>query len=385
VLVRIGIVIGILALLNMYAGYSIIGRWPLAQVNAGYAWMLAFAFFLLQLAGPFGDRTFLARLRRRGAKSLARAIDYASYLAFGILSTLVAYALVASVVSVGWRLVAPPADTVAFDARVLLALIAATLLSILVGLLQALAGPAVRRVTIPLRNLPGSFAGFTIAQVSDLHVGPTIGRAYAQRAVAMTNALQPDLVALTGDFIDGSVADLAADIAPVAQLRAPHGVYFITGNHEYIWNGAQWIAHFAQLGARVLVNEHVLIRRNEDAIVLAGVTDHSTRHLQSAHASSPERALAGAPPGLARILLAHHPASFALAEPAGFDLQLSGHTHSGQYFPFSFLIRYFQRFYAGLYRHGNLWIYVNRGTGYWGPPLRTGVRAEVTLITLECA
>jgi len=159
-------------------------------------------------------------------------------------------------------------------------------------------------------------------------------------------------------------------------------VYFVTGNHEYYWNAPAWSAEMRRLGARVLDNEHVVLQRGAGHLVLAGVPDYSTRHLPEGQRSDPARALRGAPADAVKILLAHQPASYADAQAAGFDLQLSGHTHGGQYFPFSQLIRFFQRYYKGLNRHGGLWVYVNRGTGYWGPPLRAGVPAEITLLTL---
>jgi predicted MPP superfamily phosphohydrolase len=253
--------------------------------------------------------------------------------------------------------------------RVLLLSVAAT---VVLGLWQA-SHPVVYRVRIPVRGLPPRFTGFSIAQVTDLHVGPTIRRARVQRVVNLVNGLAPDLVALTGDLVDGPVRNLAPDVAPIAQLRAPHGVYFVTGNHEYYWDAVEWMAEFAGLGVRVLANEHRLIERGPDAILLAGITDY---------AGNPERALAGAPDGLVKIVLAHQPAAFAMTHAAGFDLQLSGHTHAGQYFPFTLLVGFFQRFYKGLNRYRNMWIYVSRGTGYWGPPLRAFMPAEITLITL---
>jgi uncharacterized protein len=377
------IALAILAALNLYAGYSVIARWPLAQQHATLAWALVAAFYLLQLIGPFGDRSFLPRLKQRGADALVFAIDWGSYLAFGVLSTLVAYGLVSNLLGLVWRWLAPPADRAAFDRHTLMALATLTLITIVVGLAQAHAGPFVRKVIVTLEKLPAAFDSFTIVQVSDLHVGPTIRRAYTQNVVDLVNALRPDLIALTGDFVDGTVAELGSHVAPLVQLRARDGVFFVTGNHEYFWDAAAWSAQFARLGATVLANEHVLVNREADSIVLAGVTDYSTHRRTTPEASSPLQAVAGAPPQLTKILLAHQPASFKAAHAAGFDLQLSGHTHSGQYFPFSFLIRYFQRYYKGLNRHGNMWIYVNRGTGYWGPPLRAGVPAEITHITLR--
>ena len=245
-----------------------------------------------------------------------------------------------------------------------------------------MARPSVRSVTIPLKGLPQSFNGFKIAQISDLHVGPMIGRDYTQSVVNLTNSLNPDLIALTGDFVDGSVAQLAEDVAPLADLRSVHGSFYITGNHEYYWGAEDWMAEFKRLGARVMVNEHERISRGDDHIVLAGIPDLSTLRNQNIESADAEKSLLGVADGVVKILLAHQPNSYEMAYKAGVDLQLSGHTHAGQFFPFSPLIRFFQRYYQGLNRHDSMWIYVNSGTGYWGPPLRTGVPSEITLITL---
>jgi predicted MPP superfamily phosphohydrolase len=254
--------------------------------------------------------------------------------------------------------------------------------TLVIGIWHAHKGAEIKEVVIPLKNLPVAFEGFKIAQISDLHVGPTIGRRYTQTIVDKVNDLKPDLIVLTGDFVDGTVRDLKDGVAPLADLKAPYGCFFVTGNHEYYWGVFSWIEHFKNLGMTVLINEHKTISREDDAIILAGVTDYSAGHMVPQHASNPSLALQGAPGGLVKILLAHQPASYSAAEQAGFDLQLSGHTHAGQYFPFTFIIRFFQRYYKGLNRHGNLWIYVNTGTGYWGPPLRTKA-AEITLVTLK--
>jgi predicted MPP superfamily phosphohydrolase len=188
---------------------------------------------------------------------------------------------------------------------------------------------------------------------------------------------------LTGDFADGPVEDFGQELSPIADLKAPHGKYFVTGNHEYYWDLTGWLARFKEMGMRLLSNEHVIIECGGGAIILAGVTDYSTVGMGTDHACNPKRALVGAPSNLTKILLAHQPATYRMAHEADFDLQLSGHTHGGQYFPFSFLIRYFQRYYRGLNRHENMWVYVNSGTGYWGPPLRLGAPSEITLITLR--
>jgi predicted MPP superfamily phosphohydrolase len=383
-LVRILIALGLLALLNIYAASRIISRWPWAGQHWIFTSLLFIGFFLLQLIAPFGDRILFPQLKLEyNADLLVFILDWTSYLAFGVMSILVFYCVITDIGSIAWKLMASPSNPVNFDRRVLLGLGTATLVTTFFGIRQVQAGPAVRKVDVPMRNLPERFNGFKIVQISDLHVGPTIGLEYTQNVVNIANSLKADMVALTGDFIDGTVADLIADLAPISQLYAPDGVFFVTGNHEYYWNAPAWMAEFTKLGATVLVNEHQMIHRDNESILVAGVTDYSTREREGNHASSPKKALEGAPDNVTKILLAHQPASYEMAHEAGFDLQLSGHTHAGQYFPFSLMIRFFQKFYKGLNRYESMWIYVNSGTGYWGPPLRTGVPSEITLITLR--
>ncbi len=382
---RLVIAIGVLVLLNTYMAYRILARWPWAGQHFFIVCLMFFGFFVLQLVGPVGGRVFFSQLKEQYDMTLlVFVLNWISYAAFGVMSLLVFYCLLTDIGSLVWKWTHLPSDPINFDRRVLFGVGVATLITTILGVRQAIAGPVVRRVDIPLRNLPKSFHGFKIVQISDLHVGPTIGREYTQNVVNIANSLQADLIALTGDFVDGTVDDLRVGIAPIAQLKSYHGTFFVTGNHENYWNAAAWMTEFARLGATVLVNEHQLITRDGHSIVLAGVTDYSTKSSTTmVQASDPIKALQGAPAGLTRILLAHQPASYVMAHHAGFDLQLSGHTHAGQYFPFSLMIRFFQKFYKGLNRYENLWVYVNSGTGYWGPPLRTGVPSEITLITLR--
>ena len=380
------IFLSFLALVNFYAGWRVIDRWPWAAQHPLLSYSIVLLVFVLQLVGPLGDRLVFQTWRNKPVLgALAEAADWVSYITFGAVSILIATAIVADIITLIWKGVAPPADTIDFARRTLLAMGAVTLIATVLGIAQAHILMSVKRVRISLPNLPPQFEGFTIAQISDLHVGPTIRRGFVQQIVDKANALKADMIALTGDFTDGGVEELAQHVAPLGQLQAPHGTFFITGNHEYFVDPQGWIGHFGKLGARVLLNEHEVIRRDDDAIVVAGVTDYSTRGQQGPHASSPQRALDGAPEGLIQILLAHQPASYVDASAAGFHLQLSGHTHAGQYFPFTLLIGLFQRYTAGLNRHENMWVYVNRGTGYWGPPLRTANLPEITLLTLTRA
>jgi predicted MPP superfamily phosphohydrolase len=257
------------------------------------------------------------------------------------------------------------------------------LTSAIAGITQAAKGPKIYDIEIPLKDLPEQFEGFKIAQISDLHAGPTIGQHYTQKVVEMTNELNADVIALTGDFADGDVAHLRTALQPLAQLHAKHGVFFVTGNHEYYWDLEGWLAEYRRLGARVLLNEHVVLRHNGSEIVVAGVTDYTAGQMEPTHASDPAKSLKGAPANTIKILLAHQPASYEEAYKAGFDLQLSGHTHGGQFFPWSLVVRLVQKYYRGLNQHENMWVYVNRGTGYWGPPLRFTIPPEITLIRLR--
>lgn len=252
------------------------------------------------------------------------------------------------------------------------------------GFRSATGAPDVVEVDIPIEGLPQDLDGFRIAQVSDLHVGPTIGAEFARGVVQTVNALAPDLIALTGDFVDGSVEHLSEGIAPLAEFYAPEGVFFVTGNHEYYSGPVAWCRKMKDLGFKVLLNSHEVISRGTAKLLVAGVTDYGAERMLPSHRSDPLAAVAGAPECDAKILLAHQPKSCSAAKPLAFDLQLSGHTHGGQLFPWNLLVWLAHPFTKGLYRFGAGWVYVNPGTGYWGPPMRVGVPSEVTLLTLRC-
>lgn len=254
------------------------------------------------------------------------------------------------------------------------------------GYVQARRLAAVRRVTVPIADLPEGLRGFRIAQISDLHVGPTIRDAEMSAVAEAVNELGADLIAVTGDLVDGTVDRLERFVAPLGQMRARHGTFFVTGNHEYFSGALPWCEHCREgLGWRVLNNEHAVIEHGGARVVVAGVTDPTAARFVPEHASDPARAIAGAPAADLRILLAHQPKSSAAATELGFHLQLSGHTHGGQYFPFTALIKLVVAFATGLQRVGAMWLYVNPGTTYWGPPLRLGAAQEITLLELERA
>lgn len=264
------------------------------------------------------------------------------------------------------------------------AVLGLSLLATLVGLFNARRAPSIVTVEVAITGLPTALEGFTIAQITDLHVGPTIKKGFVRKVVKATNALKADVIVLTGDLIDGDVAGLQEHTNELAALKAPHGVFAVTGNHEYYSGADQWIAEYRRLGMRVLQNEHEVIKQEDALLVVAGVTDFGAGNFDASQSSDPRLALSNSPANAAlKILLAHQPRSMFAAEPAGFDLQLSGHTHGGQFWPWRYFVPLQQPLIAGLHTHGNMQVYVSQGTGYWGPPLRLGARSEISRIRLH--
>jgi predicted MPP superfamily phosphohydrolase len=264
------------------------------------------------------------------------------------------------------------------------AVVGLALLAGLAGLRSGLAPPQLRRVEFELPRWPAARDGYRIVQISDIHIGPILGRAFASKLVARVNALAPDLVAVTGDLVDGKVALLADEVAPFGGLRARDGVYFVTGNHDHYSGANDWAQAIAALGVRVLRNERVAIGEGARAFDLVGVDDHrSGLEDRSAGGEDLERALAGRDPARPAVLLAHDPSTFRRAATCGIDLQLSGHTHGGQIWPFGLLVRLVIPTVAGRYAKGAAQLYVSRGTGFWGPPMRLFAPAEITEIVLR--
>ena len=260
------------------------------------------------------------------------------------------------------------------------------LAAVCIGALAALRGPYVRRVDIAVEGLAPELDGFRIVQISDLHAGPTMRLAYIQRVVDMTKELAPDLIALTGDIVDGSVTRLAPHVAPLEALASGDRAFFVLGNHDYYSGAAPWTAHFEAMGFRVLRNAHVTIARGAARLLIGGVIDFAARMSDPDARPRPDLATDGDARPAFRLLLAHNPKIAPLAEQAGFDLQLSGHTHAGQFFPWTFVIHWVHGPHAaGLSRRGRLWVYVSAGTGTWGPPVRLGTRPELTLLRLVAA
>ena len=251
------------------------------------------------------------------------------------------------------------------------------------GYYSARKGPSVINQTIFLNDLPDEFENFTIAQISDLHVGPTIKKPYVEKVLNQISIINPDLIAITGDLIDGSIDYLKKDLEPLSEMIANYGTYFVTGNHEYYSGAEKWLDETDRMGFRNLVNEHDLISISNKTIALAGVTDFRAHQIIPSHKSNPKNALRGSTDQKVKILLAHQPSSIFKANEAGYDFQISGHTHGGQFWPFTYPTKKANPYLSGLHNHNGTQIYVNSGTGYWGPPLRLGVPSEITLFKLK--
>ena len=254
------------------------------------------------------------------------------------------------------------------------------------SLWEGLRKVGVRQQAVTLKTLPPELHGLRIVQLTDLHIGSTIDGDWLRRVVAQTNALDADIIAITGDLVDGSVDELHPHVAPLSELRARHGVFFVTGNHEYFSGAPAWIAHLATLGVRVLRNERITVYPGASGhgIDIAGVDDFAGRRL-AGHGPDFVKALGGRDSDRPLILLAHQPLAITEAAAHGVDLQISGHTHGGQMWPWRYLVLLQQPYVAGLYLHpgSKTQIYVSTGTGYWGPPMRLGTTAEITHITLH--
>jgi len=369
-------VLGLLALLHLYIGMRLIpdsGMNTLAQA-AGV--LLLAASTLLMPAGLMASRF----RRWKYSDQLA----WAGLLAMGFFSSLLVLTVARDVVLGMLSLFGAASAALVQGSAIGVPLLALTVT--LIGLVNARRVARVVEVEVPIKDLPAALHGYSIVQISDVHVGPTIKRGYLNAIVTKVNALEPDAIAITGDLVDGSVRHLKLHTEPLARLLARDGAFFVTGNHEYYSGADEWIAEMRRLGVTVLMNEHVLCERDGESLMIAGVTDFTAHQFHESHRSDPQRAAAGAPESVSvRILLAHQPRSAAAAAAAGFDLQLSGHTHGGQFFPWNLFVPLQQPFTAGLNKLAELWVYTSRGTGYWGPPKRFGAPSEITRVRLVTA
>ncbi|HJV80926.1 metallophosphoesterase [Noviherbaspirillum sp.] len=355
----------------VYVAFRLGANWP-------QRWLLALPFLMVWIVPAVywaGDRE-----SSTAADELVHAV---SYLCMGWLNFLVLLSLARdALLAAAWALHAQALFGLLDNAGPAL-VFAGSFAALTIGLLAAFRGPHLRRVTIPVEGLHPALNGLRIVQISDLHVGPTIGERYVKRVVQMSNELNADLIVLTGDIVDGPVSRLARHVAPLGELRARHGSFFILGNHDCYAGAQAWTTHFRSLGMQVLLNEYRIFTRDGAKFVVGGVVDPALSLTDPEQKPRPDLAAAPQAGRALRILLAHNPSLASLAQEAGFDLQLSGHTHAGQFFPWTIAVRLVHAPHvAGLSRLGSMWVYVNAGTGTWGPPVRFGTEPELTLLQL---
>ncbi len=356
--------------LHYYLGLRLIRDAALTEPFATAAWATLWVSFASIFGGFIGGRL----LGRRLAKVL-QWVGFVWMGAFGLLFVLTAVSDLGFVVASRFTPVDPAWSVLRAEA-----VFAVVVPALLWGFFVS-RRPETKRVTVDVPGLHPVLDGFRIAQISDVHIGETLGRDFAQLVTDQVNALDADLVAVTGDLIDGSVPRLRDDVAPLGGLRGKHGVFYVTGNHEYYHGGSAWQAEGRRLGWTVLHNEHRLIA--DGKLVIGGVTDLEGARFSEAHAPDVALAFAQAPADVTRVLLAHQPRFARHAKDARVSLMLSGHTHGGQIFPFMFFVKLQQPVIGGFEVLHGVPTYTSNGTGYWGPPFRIGPRGEVTEITLR--
>ncbi len=377
------IALGIVALAHYYIWARVIRD---AQLPRTWFRGLTVLVALLGLSIP---ATFWAS--RAIPPGTARGVLLVTYSWLGLLLLFVALLAAAELIRVGAAVVerlrdAPPDP----QRRLVLARVMGGAVTLGVGglgvfsLANGLGRIAVKRVEVTLARLPETMDGFSIVQLTDMHVGPTLHARFVEDVVRQVNELQPDLVAITGDLVDGSVEHLGPIVGLLRGIRSQHGTYFVTGNHEYYSGANEWTAFLKGLGIRVLENERVTIESRGGAFELAGVNDHSAARVDPHAAPNYEKAMGGRrDSGQLLVLLAHQPKAVFDAQPYGADLLLAGHTHGGQIWPWKYLVPLQQPVVAGLERFGETLVYVSSGTGYWGPPMRLGTTAEITHVILR--
>ncbi|MDR2696968.1 MAG: metallophosphoesterase [Holophagales bacterium] len=312
-----------------------------------------------------------------------QTIDWVCYIIFGAVSTYIVYLGVADLFQfLLRRFFNAPASAGIWALRTAMA---ATIISIVVGYAQALKPPTVRRVEVPISGLNKSLEDFTIAQISDLHIDTMVSKRSIEQLTLQINELNPDVIAVTGDLVDGSVSDLLPKVALLGNLKPKNCVCFVTGNHEYYSGDLQnWLDVFNKMEWCVLMNNNVLIQRNDAKLAIIGIPDSTSGGIRG-YGPKPDLAMAFPETlkGTPKILLHHKPTNFLEAERADIDLQLSGHTHAGQYFPWSAIIPLLFDFSHGLKRYKRMLIYTSAGTGFWGPPNRFLRPKELTLLVLK--
>jgi predicted MPP superfamily phosphohydrolase len=351
-------------------GYFLIGVQLMPPAMGWVALAIPFLSIWLMPALLWNPRRKIRRPR------FAELISHGAFFSMGVVSYLLVFSLIKTLAA----LIYPKSEEIGG-----LSVLIATVAPMAIGTYRALRGPKIKKVHLEIQNLPRELEGLTIVQISDLHVGPSIRRRYVEGVVSQINSLSADLVMMTGDIGDGNADELRHDVAPLGKIQAKYGRYYVPGNHEYYWNIKKWTERIRGLGMTVLMNKGVVVDVHKKQVFIAGVTDPAAEQLGVGQGPDAGAAAARMSEASFKILLSHRPGLAREAERHGFDLQLSGHTHGGQFFPWTLITPFVHEFHLGLGRAGKMFVYVNSGTGSWGPLLRLGTTPEITYLTLRAA
>lgn len=371
----------VLALFNTYIALSVRHKLPSGVSVSAFVLVIGVFFLGVQLIAPLFDWS-LAPITHTFSGDFYEKMVQTSYFAIGVMSCLMVSLLLVDLLYLFLRFLVP----VRVHPIMSLTLLGVGMLGAAasVGTGMRYAGQTeVAPVEVYIKGLPASFDGFKIAQITDVHVGPHLRKEFVQQLVDQITPQEPDLIVLTGDLADGKASALAQSLEPLGTLQAPFGKLYVTGNHEYYWNAREWIDALEKLGFQTLMNDNVVLDRSGGLLLIGGVPDLTALRIPVTPSPDPFAAAQGGTALATKILLSHQPKLVDTAEKAGFQLQISGHTHAGQYFPFTWIIKLFEPYTHGVYNVGELQLFVSKGAGFWGPPLRSGGSGEIALITLR--
>lgn len=369
------VAISVMLFMAMFSARTLFGKDKYIKIG-----LLFFSLMMLALVA----RISIALL---GYYQLLTVVAWIGYIAIGVVSILFCAAVLKLIINTSGYAFGKTSTKFSPSRRKFLTNTAGSAMSLAVlpmsgyGVYKAVGEPVIKEVTVKRKNTPKGLKGLKIVQLSDIHVGLTIGSGTVRNIVSKANSLEADIIVITGDLVDGSADFISEYIEPLKDLRAKHGVYFVTGNHEYYSGAESWIDRVTELGIKVLDNSNDVIEHNGAKLLMAGIPDIESSKFGFGK-YSPEKAKVTTEDYDFSVILSHRPEIAREIAKHGYDLQLSGHTHGGQYFPWTIVIYLFHEFVKGLHKVEGMHLYVSQGTAYWGPPLRIGAESEISVIEL---
>ena len=361
------IAISICIILFIFLGYRITGI-------GNYSWIVSGISIAIILLYPLVWYGVLPG-------SMDRIVRYVVHIDMGMLSLLIVFLIIRDLLFLPISYFRPSWSGLAFSNYGTYVLFLFSAFLLLIGFLRASKGPDVVDIKVPFKALPSELHNFSVLQISDLHAGAGIDEQYVENVVTKSLNLKADLIVLTGDIADGNFEKYQHNLKSLSKLTDRFQVIYVTGNHEYLKDSDKWISYFRSIGIKVLMNENTTVEFKGKSLLIAGIIDPSAKEFNPDSGPDIQKALAGDHTADFKILLAHQP-NIAKEASKHFDLQLSGHTHAGQFFPWNVFIDLTQPFAKGLKKCDKMWVYTNSGTGYWGPPFRLGTTSEITLLHL---